>query len=89
MVATGGVELLYQDYEVRAERVVFNVATQELVAEGGVVLDQGPRRMAGERLEFNFDDRDRHASTRPAPTSTPTTISPGTRSPRSARIPTR
>ncbi|HZI64774.1 MAG TPA: LPS assembly protein LptD [Thermoanaerobaculia bacterium] len=54
-VASGGVELRYQDYEVRADRVTVNVATQDLVAEGGVVLDQGPRRLAGDRLEFNFE----------------------------------
>ncbi len=54
-VASGGVELEYQDYVVQAERVAVNVTTQELVAEGGVVLDQGPRRLAGDRLEFNFE----------------------------------
>jgi len=47
-VATGGVELQYQDITVHAERVSVDLAKKEVEAQGGVVLDQGPRRLAGD-----------------------------------------
>lgn len=54
-VATGGVEIHYQDYVVKAERLTLDRARMLLTAEGGVVLDQGPRRLSGRTLTFDLE----------------------------------
>jgi LPS-assembly protein len=56
-VATGGVELQYQDITVHAERVSVDLAKKEVEAQGGVVLDQGPRRLAGDTLTFDLETK--------------------------------
>jgi len=56
-IATGGVEIRYQDYTVKAERVTLDRSTMQLTAEGGVVLDQGPRRLSGRALHFDLETK--------------------------------
>jgi len=55
--ASGGVEIAYQDVELSAERVEIDLATQEVTATGGVMLDQGPRRITAERAVFNLGSK--------------------------------
>lgn len=57
VVAEGNVEVRYQDLVMKAHLTRFDVATQTLTAEGNVVLDEGPQRLAGDSLEYNIVDR--------------------------------
>ena len=56
-VASGGVELRYQDVTVHADTVSVDLAKKELTAQGNVVLDQGPRRLAGDTLRFALESK--------------------------------
>ncbi|HUP25062.1 MAG TPA: LPS assembly protein LptD [Thermoanaerobaculia bacterium] len=53
-VLSGGVELSYQDVKVRAERIEFDLDTEQLEASGDVVFDQGPRRLTGTTMSYNL-----------------------------------
>ncbi len=55
VVATGGVELRFRDMKFQAERVAVDLKTQELTAEGDVIIDQGPRRLTGETAVFDLE----------------------------------
>lgn len=57
VVASGGVSLRYRNLEVLAQRVDVDLKTRMVHAEGDVVLDEGPRRVAGDRLEYDLDER--------------------------------
>ena len=57
VIASGGVEFRYRDSLLQAQRLEVDRQTREVVAEGEVILDQGPRRITGTRLEFNIDSR--------------------------------
>ncbi len=54
-VLSGDVRILYQDLEVRAERIELDEQTQDLVAEGNVIFDKGPQRVSGDLMEYNLD----------------------------------
>ncbi|MEE8522583.1 MAG: LPS assembly protein LptD [Thermoanaerobaculia bacterium] len=54
LLATGGVDLKYKDIRVQAERARLDLPTNLLTAEGEVILDEGPRRLTGETLEFDL-----------------------------------
>ena len=56
-VLEGNVELRYKDLHFRADRLVLHGATSTLEAEGDVVFDQGPRRIASARLDFDLATR--------------------------------
>jgi LPS-assembly protein len=55
VILEGCVELLYEDVKLRAERLELDVETQDMVATGGVLFDEGPRRMTASRVEYNFE----------------------------------
>lgn len=57
LVAAGGVEVKYQDLKLKAERVRIDIPTNRMTAEGEVVLDEGPRRLAGTTLEYDLETR--------------------------------
>ena len=57
VIASGGVEFKYRDALLQAQRLEVDRSTRDVVAEGEVILDQGPRRITGTRLEFNLDSR--------------------------------
>ncbi|MEM1202383.1 MAG: LPS assembly protein LptD [Acidobacteriota bacterium] len=57
VVAGGGVKILYRDLELSADRVRLDIPTNRVTAEGNVVLDEGPQRMTGSRLEYDLDNR--------------------------------
>ena len=54
-VASGGVDVKFQDYEIRAETATVDLASKTLTAHGNVIVDQGPRRLAGDSLTFDLD----------------------------------
>ena len=53
-VLTGSVEIHYQDLDLKADRIAVDLATKVATAEGHVILDQGPRRLAGQTLTFDL-----------------------------------
>ncbi|HVS62667.1 MAG TPA: LPS assembly protein LptD [Thermoanaerobaculia bacterium] len=55
VILDGCVELLYEDVKLRAERLELDIETQDMVATGGVLFDEGPRRLTASRVEYNFD----------------------------------
>jgi lipopolysaccharide assembly outer membrane protein LptD (OstA) len=57
IVLAGGVDFAYQDIHIEAERIELDLENQTLTATGGVILDQGPRRLTGESASFNLDDK--------------------------------
>ena len=57
VVASGGVELRYRDSLLQAQRLEVDRYSRDVVAEGEVIFDQGPRRITGTRLDFNLDSR--------------------------------
>jgi LPS-assembly protein len=56
-VLTGAVKIHYQDIDLSADHVEINLKTKETVAQGNVILDQGPRRMTGTTLNFDLDTK--------------------------------
>ena len=57
LIATGGVDFRYQGLRLRAERARVDIPTNLLTAEGDVILDEGPQRLAGQTLEYDLDTR--------------------------------
>jgi LPS-assembly protein len=69
-VLSGEVQLKYQDLDLKADEVEIDLQTKSVIAMGHVVLDQGPRRLAGDSLTFNLDTKTgtiRHATGQVAP----------------------
>ncbi|HSG38447.1 MAG TPA: putative LPS assembly protein LptD, partial [Thermoanaerobaculia bacterium] len=56
-VLTGGVQIRYQDVEIKAEKAEIDLNTKVVTAEGEVIVDQGPRRLTGDTLVFNLDTK--------------------------------
>ncbi len=57
LIATGGVDFKYQGLRLRAERARIDIPTNFMTAEGDVILDEGPQRLAGQTLEYDLDTR--------------------------------
>src|SRR6185295_15093159 len=53
-VLTGAVLIRYQDLELHADKAEVDLKTRVVKAEGNVILDQGPRRLTGNILEFSL-----------------------------------
>ncbi|HEY9422340.1 MAG TPA: LPS assembly protein LptD, partial [Thermoanaerobaculia bacterium] len=56
-VLTGGVQIRYQDIDIKAEKAEIDLNTKVVTAEGEVIVDQGPRRLTGDTLVFNLDTK--------------------------------
>jgi LPS-assembly protein len=56
-VLTGGVQIRYQDIDLKADQADLDLKTKIVTAKGNVVLDQGPRRLAGDTIVFNLDTK--------------------------------
>jgi len=56
-VLTGGVKLRYQDIEIQADQVSLDQKTKLVTASGSVILDQGPRRLTGDTLDFDLNTK--------------------------------
>ena len=53
----GVVTVEYQDIRLTADYVLADTKTKQVVAEGDVVLEQGPSRLTGLRLEMDLNDK--------------------------------
>jgi LPS-assembly protein len=51
------VHLEYQDVKMHADKITYNFKTKDVVAQGHVVLDQGPTRITGDQAIFNLDSK--------------------------------
>ncbi|MCB1033322.1 MAG: LPS-assembly protein LptD [Acidobacteria bacterium] len=56
-VLTDGVVIRYQEIEIKAGRLEVDLTEKLLSAFGNVVLDQGPRRLAGSTLTFDLETK--------------------------------
>ncbi|MFQ5527143.1 MAG: LPS-assembly protein LptD [Thermoanaerobaculia bacterium] len=57
VVASDAVEFNYQTLKLQAEIVSVDLESKELTAEGRVIMDEGPRRLSGERLVFDLETK--------------------------------
>lgn len=56
-IMDGGVTVKYQDITVVADKMTLNHKTKDVVAEGHVILDQGPIRLTADQLFYNLDSK--------------------------------
>ena len=56
-VLTGNVKVKYQDVDLQADRAEIDLLTKIVTAAGHVIVDQGPRRMSGDTLEYDLDTK--------------------------------
>jgi LPS-assembly protein len=54
-VLSGQVEIRHEDFRLRADSVEVDLATQDVIALGNVIMDQGPRRLSGKTMTFNLE----------------------------------
>jgi LPS-assembly protein len=55
VILEGGVKLEYQDIKMSADKITHNFKTKDAVAEGHVIIDQGPTRLSADRAVYNLD----------------------------------
>jgi LPS-assembly protein len=51
------VSFTYQDVKMHADKVTYNVKTKDVVAEGHVIIDQGPTRLTADHIVFNVETK--------------------------------
>lgn len=56
-IMQGGVTIEYQDIKLRSDKVTYNFKTKDVVAEGNVVIDQGPTRIAATQAIYNMNSK--------------------------------
>lgn len=56
-VLEGNVVVTYQDIKISADRLTWNQKTNDVQADGNVILDQGPQRLTAKRVFFNLDSK--------------------------------
>ncbi|HEX7152505.1 MAG TPA: LPS assembly protein LptD [Thermoanaerobaculia bacterium] len=56
-IAEGVVTLEYQDIKMRADKVTHNKKTGDVVAEGHVIVDQGPSRVSATQAIYNLNSK--------------------------------
>ena len=56
-VLENDVHVTYQDVKLAADKVTINLKTKDAVAEGHVILDQGPQRLTADHAVFNLDTK--------------------------------
>jgi len=54
-ILSGGVTIEYQDIKLVAQKVTVNFRTKDVVAEGNVIVDQGPTRITATQAMYNLD----------------------------------
>lgn len=53
----GGVTIEYQDIKLRADKITHNLKTADVVAEGNVIIDQGPTRVTATQAIYNLNSK--------------------------------
>ncbi|MEO8382343.1 MAG: LPS assembly protein LptD [Acidobacteriota bacterium] len=56
-IFSGGVTIEYQDIKLVADKVTFNQRTRDVVAEGNVIIDQGPTRITATQAIYNLNSK--------------------------------
>ena len=56
-VLSGGVQIRYQDIDLKADQAEIDLKTKLVTAKGNVIIDQGPRRLTGDTAIFNLDTK--------------------------------
>lgn len=56
-ILSGGVTIEYQDIKLTADKVTLNQRTKDVVAEGNVIIDQGPTRMTATQAIYNLNSK--------------------------------
>ncbi|HUP45559.1 MAG TPA: LPS assembly protein LptD [Thermoanaerobaculia bacterium] len=56
-VLEGEVTIEYQDIKLRANKVTYNNRTKDVTAEGNVIIDQGPTRIAATQAVYNLESK--------------------------------
>ena len=51
------VKISYQDIKITTDKATINLKTRDVVAEGHVVIDQGPVRISADHVVFNLDTK--------------------------------
>lgn len=54
VILTDRVELHYKTMTIKADRLEIDLATNHVSGEGHIIIDQGPKRLAGEAMEFDL-----------------------------------
>lgn len=57
VILENDVRVDYQDVKLRADKVTINLKTKDAVAEGHVIVDQGPTRVTADHAVFNLDSK--------------------------------
>ena len=53
----GGVTIEYQDIKLRADKITYNLKTDDVTAEGNVIIDQGPTRISAVQAIYNLESK--------------------------------
>jgi LPS-assembly protein len=56
-ILQGDVAIEYQDIKLRADKITYNFKTRDVVAEGHVIIDQGPTRVTATQAIYNLDSK--------------------------------
>jgi LPS-assembly protein len=56
-ISQGGVTIEYQDIKLVAYKVTYNYRTKDVVAEGNVIIDQGPTRITATQAMYNLTSK--------------------------------
>ena len=56
-ILEGDVEIKYEDIKFVADKMTYNKRTNDVTAQGHVILDQGTTRLAGNQAIFNLDTK--------------------------------
>ncbi|HVS31296.1 MAG TPA: LPS assembly protein LptD [Thermoanaerobaculia bacterium] len=57
LILEGDVKIDYQDIKLQAQKVTYNGRTKDVVAEGNVIIDQGPTRVSANQAIYNLDSK--------------------------------
>jgi LPS-assembly protein len=56
-IASGSVEISWEDYKIYADYMEYNLKTKEIMAKGRVTMISKETVLSGEKLQFNLNDR--------------------------------
>jgi LPS-assembly protein len=56
-ILQGDVVIEYQDIKLQSDKVTYNLKTRDVVADGHVIIDQGPTRVTATQAIYNLDTK--------------------------------
>lgn len=57
MILEGNAAIEYQDVEITADRITYNLRTNDVEAQGNVIVDRGPNRLSADRVIMNLETK--------------------------------